>query len=625
MTHSRTQATNPPPVPFLGRATDGAIASAGAGRSVEGVAWDLDGLLPEPGEAGVRTLMARGDEIVAAVERVKGRLGEINSDEFVEVFTLLGELADVTGRLGSFGGLQFSVDTADPVIANLMQRIDEWSARSAARLVFVEVEWAALSDEAAETRLADSRLDFCRHHLRSARRYRDHILSESEERVLAETSTTGASAWSRLFDEQCAAIEVRLDDTDVALEVALSELQSPIRERRAEAAAAVTAALEHGLRTRAFIFNTLLADRWIDDRLRGYGSWVSARNLANEASDESVEALVDAVVARYDLPQRWYSLKAQMLGVERLADYDRMAPLGGDEDSVNWDEACELVRSAYHSLSPRIGAVVDRFLDEPWIDAPTRPAKRGGAFCAYTVPSHHPYLLLNWTDRRRDVLTLAHELGHGVHAYLAREQGVFHQSTPLTLAETASVFGEAVTFGRLLDGVTEPAQRLSLLSGRLEDQIATVFRQVAMNRFEHAVHLERRDSGELSVERFGDLWAESQTAMLGDAVEVTDGYRSWWSYIPHFVHTPGYVYAYAFGQLLALSVYARYEADGSAFVGDYETMLSAGGSRSPEDLCRLVGVDLADPGFWASGLGLVDSALADAEAAAAEVAGGRSG
>ncbi|NCY17397.1 MAG: oligoendopeptidase, partial [Actinobacteria bacterium] len=373
---------------------------------------------------------------------------------------------------------------------------------------------------------------------------------------------------------------------------------------------------EPGLRTRAFVFNTLMADKTTDDRLRNYDSWVASRNLSNQASDASVQALVDAVVDRYDIPQRWYRLKAQLLGVDRLADYDRNASIAQVEEEFTWSQATEIVLDSYGSFSPELADVVRRFIDENWIDAPVRTGKRPGAFCAYTVPSAHPFLLLNWTSRRRDVLTLAHELGHGLHAYLAREQGIFHQGTPLTLAETASVFGETVTFGRLLADTTDPASRLALIAESLEGQIATVFRQVAMNRFENAVHTHRRNIGELSIDDFGDAWEATQRAMLGDAVEVTAGYRSWWSYIPHFIGSPGYVYAYAYGQLLALAVYAAYEQRGEAFVPSYLEMLRAGGSRSPEELGRIVGVDLADPRFWDGGLNIIDRQLAAAEQAA---------
>ena len=364
------------------------------------------------------------------------------------------------------------------------------------------------------------------------------------------------------------------------------------------------------------MFNTLLADQATDDRLRSYSHWLASRNLDNEASDESVQALVEAVQRRYDIPQRWYTLKARLLGLDRIADYDRVASVADQDAEIGWNEARELVLGAYASFSPELADIALRFFEEQWIDAPVRPGKRPGAFCAYTVPSHHPYLLLNWTARRRDVLTLAHELGHGLHAYLARGQGVFHQSTPLTLAETASVFGETVTFGRLLAETTDPADRLALVAESMEGQIATVFRQTAMNRFEDRVHTSRRDEGELSVDRFGDLWIETQRDMVGDSVELTDGYRTWWSYIPHFIGTPGYVYAYAYGQLLALSVYREYEERGGDFVPSYLELLSRGGSQSPEELGRVVGVDLADPGFWDGGLDIIEQQLRAAERAA---------
>jgi oligoendopeptidase F len=381
----------------------------------------------------------------------------------------------------------------------------------------------------------------------------------------------------------------------------------------------VTAALEPGLRTRAYIYNTIAQDKATDDRLRRYPSWISSRNLSNEASDESVAALVEAVRGNYDLPQRWYRLKAQLLGVERIADYDRMASIATEEVTVDWPEATDIVLTSFREFSPLMHDTAKRFFDENWIDAPVRPGKRGGAFCAYAVPSVHPYVMLNYTSRRRDVLTLAHELGHGLHAALAQPRGILEQHTPLTLAETASVFGETLVFRRLLDAAESPASRLSLLAENIEGSIATVFRQVAMNRFEHLVHTERREVGEVSVERFGELWYDAQTEMLGDAVEITDGYRTWWSYVPHFIGTPGYVYAYAYGQLLALSVYARYVEEGEAFVPRYIELLSAGGSRSPEELAAIAGLDLTDPEFWSKGLQHVRDQLGRAEEAAAAV------
>jgi len=393
---------------------------------------------------------------------------------------------------------------------------------------------------------------------------------------------------------------------------------SPDRDVRRATAEAVTESLAPGLRTRAYIFNTLLADKATDDRLRHYPNWLAARNLSNEASDESVQALLTAVRNRYDIARRWYRLKAQLLGLDVLADYDRIAAVTQDDEPVDWEDAKELVLASYADFTPELGDPARAFFDDNRIDAPPRPAKRGGAFAAYTVPSEHPYLMLNYTAKRRDVLILAHEMGHGLHAELARPRGVLEQHTPLTLAETASVFGETLVFNRLLTEAKTPESRLSLLAESIEGSIATVFRQTAMNHFEELVHTARRDEGELAVERFNELWAQSQEAMLGDSVALTDGYRSWWSYVPHFISTPGYVYAYAYGQLLALSIYKRYVDEGESFVPQYLELLRAGGSQSPEELGKMVGIDLADPGFWDSGLDLVEAQLEEAEAAAHE-------
>jgi oligoendopeptidase F len=587
-------------------------------RTAADVAWDIEPLVEGRAEEGVDALLDDAEQRARAVGEYRGRVGELDAGELATLMQHVAEIGDLVGRAGSYAGLRFAVDTQDPANGALLARTEERSTTIGNELIFVELEWAAVDDERAAALVADDQLAFCRHHLESARRYRPHLLTEPEEVILADKSLTANSAWVRLFSELTSALVVDVDGATVSLEEGLSRLMSPDRAVRRSAAEAITASLEPGLRTRAFVFNTLLVDKSIDDRLRKYESWIASRNLSNEASDESVEALVAAVQARYDIPQRWYTLKAQLLGIDRIADYDRMASVSSADQEFAWSEARELVLDAYASFSPDLATVARRFFDESWIDAPVRPGKRPGAFCAYTVPSAHPYLLLNWTSRRRDVLTLAHEMGHGLHAYLAREQGIFHQSTPLTLAETASVFGETVTFGRLLDATSDPEARLSLLAESLEGQIATVFRQVAMNRFEERVHTERREVGELSVEQFNTAWADTQTAMLGDSVEITDGYRTWWSYIPHFMGTPGYVYAYSYGQLLALSVYRAYERQGSDFVPRYLDMLAAGGSKSPEELGRIVGLDLADPAFWDGGLQIVAEQLEAAESAAKE-------
>jgi oligoendopeptidase F len=583
--------------------------------------WDLGPLVDGESDAGVnRQLEEAGARAQAFAERHAGKVASLDAAALGEAMEELAAINELVGKAASYASLHFSTDTADPARGALLSLMQERATEVETRLLFFELEWAAIPDEDAEAVLSagGDRLDFCRHHLRSARRYRPHLLTEPEEKILAEKSIASQAQWARLFGELVSGVKVPLDGADVSLEIALSKLQDSDRSVRQGAALAVSGALVPGQRTRAFIFNTLAADKAVDDRLRKYPHWLASRNLANEASDESVMALVEAVRARFDIPQRWYRLKAQLLGVDKIADFDRAAPVMGEDVSFSYSQSRQLVLDVYERFSPEAGRITRRFFDEHWIDAPVREAKRGGAFCSYTVPSVHPYVMLNFTARRRDVLTMAHELGHGLHAALAQPRGIFHQSTPLTLAETASVFGETLVFERLLAEAANEDARLSLLADRIDGAIATVFRQMAMNRFEHVFHTSRRTDGELSVDRISALWIETQSEMFGDSVEISDGYKSWWSYIPHFINTPGYVYAYAYGQLLALSAYGRFEEEGPSFVPRYLELLAAGGSRSPEALGQMIGIDLADPGFWDAGLALVEKQLSEAEALAAQ-------
>ena len=584
--------------------------------------WNLDPLVGGRGAEGTRELLAEARErSVAFAERHRGKVSDLDAPALAEAMRELEEIFDNVGRAASYASLWFTVDTADPERGALLQEVQERGAEIETSLLFFELEWNELPDEQAEALLESDELEFCRHHLRTTRRYRPHQLTEPEERILTETDVTGRSAFGRLFTELISSVTVDLPDADepTPLMEALSRLEHPDRERRAEAAAAVTEALQPGLRTRAFIFNTLIQDKSTKDRLRSYEHWLAARNLSNEASDESVEALIEAVVSHYELARRWYRLKAKLLGLERLAFYDRMAPVATEERTIAYDDARDLVLDCYRGFSSDLGDAAEGFFEGSYIDAPPAPGKRGGAFCAYTVPSAHPYVMLNYTSRPGDVLTMAHELGHGVHAFLAgREQSIFQVSTPLTVAETASIFGETIVLERLLADAPDAEARLSLLAESLDGAVAAVFRQVAMNRFEDRIHAERRSSGELSVEAFKVAWLETQSDLLGDSVEPAEEYGAWWSYVPHFVDTPGYVYAYAYGHLLALSVYRRYQETGAEFVPSYLELLAAGGSRSPEDLGAIVGVDLTDPGFWTSGLALIEEQLDAAERAADE-------
>ena len=602
-----------------------------ATTALEDVTWDLSHLLEGEAtdgadEAVVAALLDRAEERAAEfAERYEGKVGELDGPGLKQAMEAIAEISELAGRAANFAHLRFSANTEEPANGALVQMVSERGTAIQTKLLFFELEWVEVPDERAEELLATDGLDFARHYLRMERRYRPHLLSKPEETISTELSVTGRGAWTRLFDELTSAIRVELEGENepVSLDIALSKLFNPDREVRRKTAEAVTGALGPGLRTRGYVFNTLLQDKAIKDRLRHYPHWLASRNLANEASDESVQALVEAVKGRYDLARRWYETKARLLGIERLADYDRMAAVTADEEEIPWDAGRELVLDSFGSFSDRAAEIANRFFAERWIDAPPTPAKRGGAFSASTVPSVHPYVMLNYTDRRRDVLTLAHELGHGLHQTLARDQGVFHQDTPLTVAETASVFAEEIVFGRLLDQATEPGSRLGLLAEAVEGQIATVFRQIAMNQFEDRVHNARRSEGELAVDRIGEIWADTQHELLGDSVEITDGYRAWWSYVPHFIGSPGYVYAYAYGQLLALSVYRLYLERGEEMVPSYLEMLAAGGSMAPEELGKIVGVDLTDPGFWDSGLELVAEQIDQAVEAAESVIAGR--
>jgi oligoendopeptidase F len=585
----------------------------------EEVAWDLTDLYESAEDPALEAdIKETEDAAVAFRERYYGKVAELDAAALAEGIAERERIDEVFTRAAYYAHLHFATNMADAARGALVARLTEKGAALETELLFFTLELAAIEDEPAKALLESDELADRRHWLESVRKFRPHLLSEPEERIVTEKSVSGISAWSRLYEELLGALRVGLDGEELSLETAMARLYQPDREVRQTAADAVTAALEPGLRTRAFIFNAILLDKSVDDRLRSYATWLSSRNLANETTDEAVGALIDAAVARFDVPQRYYRLKARMLGLERLSHFDRFAPLAEDTTKTSWEGARDLVVDAYGDFSPEAGDVVRRFFDDGWIDAPVRPDKRHGAFCATTIPGVHPYVLMNYTGDRRSILTLAHELGHGLHGALSQPLGLYNASTPLTTAETASVFGEALTFKRLLAVEDDPRRRLDLLAGRMEDAIATVFRQIAMNRFEHAVHTERREVGELSPDRFGELWIEQQTSLFADSVDV-QGYTPWWSYIPHFTGSPGYVYAYAYGYLFSLAIYRRYEQEGDAMVAPYLELLRAGGSKTPEELAAIVGLDLSDPAIWAAGIDALAEDLDEAERVAAEI------
>lgn len=585
----------------------------------EDVAWDLSDLYDGIDDGRIESDVAQAETEAAAFrERYHGGVAGLDAEALAEAVAEYERIESSLVRPLTFAHLVFATNMADPARGALVARLGEKAAALDTQLLFFGLEWAAVDDEVADALLADSALDHWRHHLQSLRKFRPYLLSEPEERIVTEKTVSGSGAWGRLYEELLGALRVTLDGEVVPLEPAMARLYDPDRDTRRGAAEAITEALGPGLRTRTFVFNTILLDKSIDDRLRAYPTWLSSRNLANETTDEAVEALIDATTSRYDLPQRYYRLKARLLGLDRLEHYDRFAPISSDVSRVPWDEARSVVVDAYSDFSEEAGSVVARFFDDSWIDGPVRPDKRTGAFCATTIPGVHPYVLMNYTGDRRAILTLAHELGHGLHGVLAQPLGYINSSTPLTTAETASVFGEALTFERLLGQEDDPHRRLDLLAGRIEDAIATTFRQIAMNRFEDAVHTERRGRGEIAPERFGELWLECQSTLFADSVGL-DGYTPWWSYIPHFTGAPGYVYAYAFGYLFSLAIYRRYVLEGDAMVEPYLDLLRAGGSRTPEELARIVGLDLTDPSIWASGLDALGEELDEAERLADEL------
>ncbi len=580
----------------------------------ETVRWDLSDLYASPTDPAIETSIERALERAMTFEAdYKGTVASLEPAPFAAMMRELEEDEEAAAKPEVYAYLLHSQDTRDPAAGRLLARVREAAAERGSHMVFFSLELAQVTYEHAEELYAHPESARYRHTVEQARKFRPHQLSEPEERVLTEFSPVGDAAWTRLFEELCAGIRVDVDGRDLALEQALTLLREPDRQLRRGASAAITKSLGHDIRTRGYIFNVILGEKAIDDRLRKFPSWISSRNLANETSDEAVQALVEAVTGRYDVCVRYYRVKKKLLDVGDLHEWDRYAPIGQVSRELSWEDAKELVLGSYTRFSKRAGALVEEFFTDNWIDAPVVPGKGGGAYCMPVTPHHHPYVLLNFTGKLRDALTLAHELGHGLHDRLASKQHIFDFHPPLTLAETASVFGEALTFDRIMAEEKDPEVRLAMLCSQCEDAFSTVFRQVAFNRYENACHTARRTEGELSVDQLGELYQSTLQPMFGDALTLTDEHKVWWSYIGHFLHTPGYVYAYAFGNLLALSVYHRYLEVGGDFVEEYLEFLAAGGSTRPDELVRRIGMDITDPGFWDAGLKILDGMVGEVE------------
>jgi oligoendopeptidase F len=581
--------------------------------------WRLEDLYASPEDPALaRDFETAAGEAARMKAAYQGKLQDLarNPAALAEAVQAYERLADLMGRLGSYAGLLYSADQSDPARAKFYGDTSEKLTRISADLIFFELELNKIEDEALAAALKHPALARYAPWFRDLRREKPYQLDEEIEQLFHEKAQTARAAWNRLFDETLAALRFPVEgyDQPLALEPTLNLLSNHEETQRRAAAEALAHVFKENLRLFTLITNTLAKDKEISDRWRGFKDVADSRHLANRVEAPVVNALVASVRASYPrLAHRYYAMKARWLGKERLAHWDRNAPLPDrPERIIPWQEARELVLAAYADFAPEMARIARQFFDKGWIDAPVRRGKAPGAFSHPTVPSAHPYVLLNYQGKSRDVMTLAHELGHGVHQVLAAPQGALLAPTPLTLAETASVFGEMLTFRALLKSTASPRERKALIASKVEDMLSTVVRQIAFYTFERKVHEERRQ-GELTADRINALWLEVQSESLGPAIELKPGYEVFWTYIPHFIHSPFYVYAYAFGDCLVNSLYALYEQAHPGFVAKYMEMLVAGGSKHHSELLAPFGLDASRPEFWAKGLQLLERMIDELE------------
>ena len=574
-----------------------------------GVIWNIKDLYSGYGDPQIEADIAFCEKEAAAVNgQYAGKVETLEAGELLALVARLESLETLMGRLFTFAFLNFATHTHDQQVGGFLQRMREIGSAIGKETVFFELEWNKIPEKTAENILQNEELSHYRHYLENMRKYAEHQLSQVEEKLLLERAPVGRGSWTTLFEKVMG--HLKFGEKQRAEEEVLSDLYDPDREVRKQAAQEMTEGLQSQLHILTHVFNTLLADKMITDRLRKYPGWIRSMNLGNELEDRTVEVLISAVKGRYDIPQRYYQVKKKMLGLDELFDYDRYAPvphLPGKK--IPWPDGQTMVLEAFGKFSPRMAEIAGYFFGKNWIHAPLQDGKRGGAFAHPCVPEVHPYVLVNYTGNLRDVSTVAHELGHGVHQYLAAGQGYYNSNTTLVLSETASVFAELLVFNSQLETLDRKEERKAFVCQKLESLFATVFRQISMNRFEDRVHNARRGQGELKTEEITDMWLQTQHEMFGDSVTLSENYGTWWSYIPHFLHTPGYVYSYAFGELLVLALYALYKKEGESFVPKYLDLLAAGGSRTPYELLVPFGVDPDDPGFWNDGLKIIDEML----------------
>ena len=580
--------------------------------------WNLRDLYPALDSPEVQRDLDLADSECAAFEQdFKGRLAALAAGEggaLAKAVARYEAIDDRLGRLLSYASLMYAGNTTDPARAKFYGDVQERITAASLHLLFFTLELNRIDDAQLEAAMRDPALGHYRPWIEDVRKEKPYQLEDRVEELFHEKSVTGYSAWNRLFDETIASLRFKVAGKTLAIEPTLNLLQDVDGKKRKAAAEALAKTFKENLRPFTLITNTLAKDKEISDRWRGFKDIADARHLSNRVEPEVVEALVSAVRAAYPkLSHRYYALKAKWFGKKRLPHWDRNAPLPKvAQRTIPWGDARATVLTAYGAFSPKMADVADQFFTKNWIDAPVRPGKQPGAFAHPTVPSAHPYVLLNYMGKPRDVMTLAHELGHGVHQVLAAPNGALMAPTPLTLAETASVFGEMLTFRKLLAETTDKKQRKAMLAAKVEDMINTVVRQIAFYSFERKVHGERR-SGELTSDKLCDLWMSVQSESLGPAIELKPGYETFWVYIPHFVHSPFYVYAYAFGDCLVNSLYAVYEKSASGFAERYLEMLAAGGTKHHAELLAPFGLDARDPNFWDGGLSVIARLIEELE------------
>ncbi|MBT3475401.1 M3 family oligoendopeptidase [bacterium] len=581
--------------------------------------WNLKDLYKSPDSKKIGSDFTKLDSKSKKFnKKYRNRISNSSSPKLIfESLVEIEKIYEGLGKISSYASLLFAADTDNEKYSKFYQNVSERSSDIRKNLIFYFLSWNKISEKRAKEIYSNPILRKYSHLLKSERKYKNFMLTEPEEKILDKKSITSSKAFNRLFDQTLNNLKFEmklknkisvLTETEV-----LSLLYDKDRKIRKSAAKSLTIGLKSERKLLAFIFNQILTDSKITNEIRGHKTPMSARNLSNEISEKTVQALIDTCNKYNKVPIRYYKLKSKILKIKDFADYDRYAPLGQSNRKFSFSDAKKIVLDSFNEFSPQMGKVAELFFDNNWIDYKLRKGKRGGAFSHSCVPSVHPYILMNFTGKIRDVMTLAHELGHGIHQYLSRKNGYFQQNTPLTTAETASVFAEMLVFTKLLNNETNKKEKLYLICSKLEDIFATVFRQIVMTNFELDVHTKCKKTGELSSDDFDKAWTKANSRMFGNSIEISENYKSWWMYIPHFIHSPFYCYSYSFGELLVHGLFAKYKEDNKGFVKKYIELLSSGSTNSPESLVKKTGLDITKSDFWESSMYLMNGLLKEAE------------